>query len=54
LQLTAGPARMTSATAAVLCRCNSGLSGGASWRPPFGGTSVAVAGGPAAAETQSR
>jgi len=54
LQLPAGPAGTTLELAAVRCRCNIGLSGGASLRPLFGGTSAAVAGGPAAAETQSR
>ena len=47
LQPTAGSAGTDSEATAVRCRRNSGLSGGASWRP-FGGTPVAVAGGPAA------
>jgi hypothetical protein len=48
----AGPAGSTSATAAVRCKGKRGNPGGASVQPPFGGTSVAAASGPAATERQ--
>jgi hypothetical protein len=54
MKLAVGPAGTMSARTAVRCRCNSSLSGSASWRPPFGSTSVAVVGGPTAAYAQSR
>jgi hypothetical protein len=54
MKLAVGPAETASARAAIRCRCNSGLSGSASWWPPFGSTSVAVVGGPTAAYARSR
>ena len=54
MKLTVGPAGTTLARAAMRCRCNSSLSGSASWWPPFGSTSVAVVGGPTAAYARIR
>jgi hypothetical protein len=54
MKLPVGPADAASARAAIRCRCNSSLSGTASWWPPFGSTSVAVVGGPTAAYARIR